>query len=287
MRSQDLLILLFAAVVLATGCSSGYGPQLSWALAPSTSALPAVESAEGSFAAPFAEFGEEPPALNDGAATATTEPVQLAAGEPTFADPVATPIEGVPAVRQTDTPETEATPEPEPSPSPSPEMAPDDPPARSAFVADQPSDVALPVRLLIPAVKVDAEFEYVGLTPEGAMDSPKDPDRVAWFSSGPRPGEPGNAAIAGHVDWAGQVRAFWWLRQLNPGDDIEVVAADGKSYHFQVEWSRWFDAATGDVGEVFGSAGVPEVTLITCGGAFDRQSRQYLSRLVLRAVMVP
>ncbi len=39
--------------------------------------------------------------------------------------------------------------------------------------------------------------------------------------------------------------------------------------------------------EVFGGSEVPDITLITCGGAFDRQTRQYLSRLVVRAALQP
>ena len=147
------------------------------------------------------------------------------------------------------------------------------------------SEVAPPKLLRFPAVGIEADFEYVGLTPEGAMGVPNHPDRVAWFQLGPMPGQPGNAVIAGHVDWAGKVRAFWWLNRLEPGDIVEIVDENGRSYSFSIQWKRLFDAANAPVRDIFASSNTPEITLITCGGAFDHQTKQYLSRLVVRAAL--
>lgn len=164
-----------------------------------------------------------------------------------------------------------------------------DPPSFSELIpSERPAvQVGLPERLRIPSIDVDAEVEHVGLAADGSMGVPEDPDRVAWFQLGPRPGQPGNAAIAGHVDWAGRVRAFWWLSYLDVGDTIEVVTEEGAKYQFAVQWSRWYQAEGAPVEEVFGGSEVPDITLITCGGAFDRQTRQYLSRLVVRAALQP
>ncbi len=49
---------------------------------------------------------------------------------------------------------------------------------------------------------------------------------------------------------------------------------------------QWYDAASANVAAVFRQSGAPELTLITCGGPFDRQARQYLQRYVIRAVKV-
>lgn len=155
----------------------------------------------------------------------------------------------------------------------------------AASAENQRGVVGLPKRIKIPVIEVDAEIEFVGLTPEGAMDAPRDPDKIGWYRLGPRPGEPGNAAMAGHVDWAGRIRAFWGLKDLDPGDTIEVVSQEGARYRFAVRWVRSYDAAKAPLEEIFGSSGVPEITLITCGGVFDRRTKQYLSRVVVRGVM--
>lgn len=145
--------------------------------------------------------------------------------------------------------------------------------------------VALPKRILIPAIGVDAGFEFVGLAADGSMDVPKDPNQVAWYRLGPRPGERGNAILAGHVDWDGRMAVFWGLKDLQAGDLIEVVAADDKKYEFVVQWKKWYGADTAPVEDVFRQAEIGEITLITCGGEFDRKRRQYLSRLVVRGVL--
>ncbi len=145
--------------------------------------------------------------------------------------------------------------------------------------------VELPRRIRIPSIGVEAGFEYVGLTADGAMDIPKDPNEVAWYSLGPRPGEPGNAVIAGHVDWGGKTAVFWRLDDLKAGDVVQVVAVDERVYEFVVLWQRWYDAEAAPVAEVFAQSDANEITLITCGGVFDRKSRQYLSRLVVRAAL--
>ena len=125
-------------------------------------------------------------------------------------------------------------------------------------------------------------FEYLGLTQDKAMDAPKDPDKVGWYKLGPRPGEKGNALVDGHVDWGGKTRVFWGLRNLKPGDTITVTDADGKRHDFAVQWSKWYDA-NASVSDTFAQTDQTELTLVTCGGEFDHKTKQYLSRLVVRA----
>ena len=181
-----------------------------------------------------------------------------------------------------------------PTPTPTPKAPIDDAAAVLAKLKPKPeiasssrreAPVQLPKQIVIPAIAVDAGFEFVGLTQDGAMDVPKDPTKVAWYRLGPRPGEIGNAIIAGHVDWGGKTAVFWGLNELKPGDLIEVVSADGKKYQFIVQWQRWFDADKAPVEQLFAQSDVAELTMITCGGVFDRSKRQYLSRLVVRAVL--
>ena len=172
-----------------------------------------------------------------------------------------------------------------------PRLAPPNRPSSRRLKARQESAlsrdvaVALPKRISIPAIGVDAGFEFVGLAADGSMDVPKDPNQVAWYRLGPRPGERGNAVLAGHVDWNGRTAVFWGLKDLQAGDSIEVVAADDRKYEFVVQWKRWYDAEAAPVEDVFRQAEIGEITLITCGGEFDRKRRQYLSRLVVRAVL--
>ena len=68
---------------------------------------------------------------------------------------------------------------------------------------------------------------------------------------------------------------------------MTVTAEDGRRFDFVVQWSKWYDydVAGPQLLEIFGSTDKTELTLITCGGSFDRASRNYLDRLVVRAVL--
>src|SRR3989338_630451 len=89
------------------------------------------------------------------------------------------------------------------------------------------TNIGLPVRLNIPAIHVvNAAIEYVGLTPQGAMDVPKGPSNAAWYKLGPRPGEEGSAVIAGHEGWKeGTPAIFDNLHTLRKGDRVTIENA--------------------------------------------------------------
>lgn len=146
------------------------------------------------------------------------------------------------------------------------------------------ADPGLPVRLKIPKIKVDAAVEYVGVTPRGAMDIPKLPSNVAWFNLGARPGEIGNAVIAGHVNWYnGAKSAFANLNKLKPGDKIIVKDDRGVEISFIVRKVRIFGLKD-DTSEVFiSNDDKSHLVLITCIGVWNKKTKQYSQRLVVFA----
>jgi LPXTG-site transpeptidase (sortase) family protein len=141
----------------------------------------------------------------------------------------------------------------------------------------------LPARLSIRSIDVDAPIAPVGLEPSGIMASPTDGHVVGWYELGPRPGEPSNAVMAGHVDWQRKLAVFFRLRELEPGDSVEVRSYLGNSYRYIVEDVRSYRANTAPVSEIFGGSRGPTLTLITCGGDFDMAARAYVNRVVVRA----
>ncbi len=211
------------------------------------------------------------------------------AAPPTYATPGA-PVSAAPATAAVPTQAGAAAPTQPARAVPTPTdglvaVVPTVPKPGGAPAAGQKPPVELPRQVIIPRMDVDAGVEFVGLLPDGSMDVPKDPLRVAWYKLGPRPGEQGNAILAGHVDWGGKPAVFWGLRELNPGDVVEVIAADERRYSFKVRWLKWIEAQAAVADEVFRQAPEREITLITCGGPFDPSTRQYQSRLVVRGTM--
>lgn len=142
--------------------------------------------------------------------------------------------------------------------------------------------IGLPERIIIPSIAVDAEIEMLSLASDGSMDVPKEPMNTGWYELGPRPGEIGSAAIAGHVDWYnGATGVFKNLKKVKLGDYISVKDDNGSLLTFVVREIRLFEAAQ-DATDVFTSTdGKAHLNIITCDGKWNKQAKQYTQRLVV------
>ncbi len=166
----------------------------------------------------------------------------------------------------TSTPTPTATPTPTPTPTP-------------AFFP--------PVRLRIPTLGIDTGIEYVGTTAEGAMDTPKDYNNVAWYALGPKPGEEGTSVIAGHLDTStGSPAVFYYLASLPIGERFEIVDVMGQVLVFRTVDQRTYAESAFPIDEVFNERGGPRrLNLITCQGVWDHGRATYTDRLVVYAVL--
>ncbi len=141
-----------------------------------------------------------------------------------------------------------------------------------------------PVRLIIPAIGVDANIQSVGLSwhNDGTMGVPTNFTDVGWYDQGPSPGMPGSAVIDGHLDGRNVREAvFYNLGKLNPGDVVEVVDAAGKTWQFHVVRLMAYDynASTGDI--FSGDASVARLNLVTCAGDWLKSKELYNKRVVV------
>jgi len=73
------------------------------------------------------------------------------------------------------------------------------------------------------------------------------------------------------------------MQSPDNGDRIEVRLADGTTFVYAVAVVNTFEAASAPVDQIVGPTTRETVTLITCAGQFNRQTRQYDKRLVVRA----
>ena len=144
------------------------------------------------------------------------------------------------------------------------------------------TSATLPQRLIIPKINIDATVEYLGLTDSGAMDVPTGPDDVAWFDLGPRPGEIGDAVIAGHYGWKDNIpAAFDNLSKLKIGDKIYVLDEAGATTTFVVKEIGKY-GKNADSSNVFDSNdGKAHLNLITCEGIWNAAEKSYSDRLVV------
>ncbi|MEV5440602.1 class F sortase [Streptomyces sp. NPDC052682] len=159
-------------------------------------------------------------------------------------------------------------------PQPASAAAADSPVAGATFApAVQPLPYAVPDRVRIPAIQVDAPIVPVGLDADGWVAAPpaEDPNLAGWFTGAVSPGEKGTAVVVGHVDNLQGPAVFYGLGALKKGNRVEVARKDGKTAVFEIYGIEVFakDDFPGD--RVYGSKGAPELRVITCGGGFSKQ----------------
>ena len=154
----------------------------------------------------------------------------------------------------------------------------------SPRLSPTPARKANPVRLLIPAIGVNAAIETVGVIPNGDLAVPaQDPwVDVGWYASGSLPGERGSAVIDGHLDRPGGYPAvFWRLRDLQTGDEVRVIDAVGRTLHFHVTGIAVYSPQDAPIQEIFGNDGGTFLNLITCAGDWIPSQHQTTLRLVV------
>jgi sortase (surface protein transpeptidase) len=148
------------------------------------------------------------------------------------------------------------------------------------------SDVTRPVRLVIPAIGVSTRLIRLGLSAQRTMQVPPTPYVAGWFTGSPRPGAMGPSVIAGHIDSYRGPGVFFRLGDMRPGERAYVIGANRTVAIFKVTAVRTYAKSRFPRAKVYGPAPAAELRLITCGGSFDYTTRQYLSNVVVYAVLI-
>ncbi len=151
----------------------------------------------------------------------------------------------------------------------------------------KPANYIIPTKIKIAAINIDTFVERVGVTKDGNMDVPKNIWNTGWFGNGGyRPGDLGNAVIAGHLDAPGTVAVFWNLDKLKAGDRVVLTDQAGKLMTFEVYDKQIYPINNAPLQTIFGPSTEAHLNLITCGGIFDRASQIYNKRLVVYTKLV-
>jgi LPXTG-site transpeptidase (sortase) family protein len=154
-------------------------------------------------------------------------------------------------------------------------------------------------RLVISRIGVNAPLTHRKVPSNGVMPNPEGADDIAYydFSSfqrlGGAPGLGGNAVFAGHVDSGTKAckngaqpppceAVLWDLNTLRLGDVIEVHVS-GRVHRYEVTSNQPVPAATGPWEKIVSATAQETVTIITCGGDFNRETREYTNRQVVTA----
>lgn len=145
----------------------------------------------------------------------------------------------------------------------------------------------MPVALTIEGVSVrNAPVVPVGVEPDGEMEIPGARE-VGWYRFGPTPTQDGSAVLAAHIAWNGSNGVFRHLVDVELGAIVTVAYDDGStSRHVVTEIAQYAkDELPFD--RVFAKTGEASLTLITCGGSFNRSLNSYDDNIVVYAVPLP
>jgi hypothetical protein len=222
----------------------------------------------------------EPTTTSEEPATTEAPPAATEPPETTEA-PAATQAPDTTAPPTTEAPDTTAPPTTEaPATTAPPTTAAQDPPARPT----DPEAAPEPAGVSIPAIDATSDLLHLGLRPDGTAEVPEDFDVASWYDLGGRPGGTGTpTVILGHVDSISGPAVFFRLRDLSPGDEVQVDLSDGSTATYAVTGTEEFPKDEFPTAEVFGATTDDVVRLVTCSGEFDRGERSYTDNLVVSA----
>jgi LPXTG-site transpeptidase (sortase) family protein len=155
-------------------------------------------------------------------------------------------------------------------------------------------------RFVIRGVGVEAPMTYRKVGLDGVMPNPEGPDDIVyydfseWPGMGGAPNLGGNTVVSGHVD-SGRVACkngtvpppcpavLWDLNTMKLGDEIQLVI-NGETFKYAVTSNQPVPASGGPWDQIVSSTQEETLTIITCGGDFNRATGEYTNRQVVTAV---
>jgi sortase (surface protein transpeptidase) len=132
---------------------------------------------------------------------------------------------------------------------------------------------------------VTSSLDRLGRAADGTVEVPSKWEVAGWYALGPRPGAAGSAVILGHVDSKSGPAVFFRLRELRPGDVVEIARADGSTARFLVRRTAQYSKQRFPTDEVYYPTLAPELRLVTCGGTFDQTTGHYRSNIIVFATL--
>lgn len=145
-----------------------------------------------------------------------------------------------------------------------------------------------PTAVSMPDLGIDMVIEPHGLAPDGQMSLPDTPFEAAWYQYGSAPDSvQGSTVIAAHVDSRVYgVGPFSRLRDAQPGMLISVTDAAGVVHTYSVVGVERIPKAEVPLDRVFTAVGDPHLVLVTCGGGFIEELRNYTDNYIVTAEKV-
>lgn len=145
--------------------------------------------------------------------------------------------------------------------------------------ADQPR------YLRIPSIGVTARVYPVGLTSTGAIGSPTNVYDTAWYTGSAKPGQKGATFIDGHVSSWTTKGVFYNLKNLRPGDHLQITLGNGDNINYKVVSKKYYPSGKVDMKQVLAPIDPLKsgLNLMTCAGQVEPGTSQFDQRVAIFA----
>ncbi len=157
--------------------------------------------------------------------------------------------------------------------------------AVSAAGSSVPSDQ--PKSIMIPKLGINAAVVNVGLTSDGAVDTPKNIWNAAWYNGSAKPGNSGAVLIDGHSS-ATRGALFGNLDRLAAGDQIKVERGDGTVIYYVVAYTAIVNRNNVDMASMLKPYGSADkgLNIITCTGKWIDSEKTLENRALVYATQI-
>lgn len=144
-----------------------------------------------------------------------------------------------------------------------------------------------PRKIEISSIGVSGCIHKVGIDQNSSVAAPANLHLAGWYVNSPAPGKKGVSLIDGHVQGRYADGIFKNLEKMRVGDITRIQLGDHSWREFEV-----VDLKSYPLNEVADKMllqidGVDsQLTLVTCGGKFDKQSNNYSERVIVRGKLL-
>ncbi|MEO7618006.1 MAG: class F sortase [Candidatus Saccharibacteria bacterium] len=167
-----------------------------------------------------------------------------------------------------------------------PALAPSQTPTAPAIVAKAKAPVKPTDHLLINRIGINASVSSIGLTKEGAIDTPKTLWQVGHYDKSAAVGATGTAVIVGHSGAPGQVGVFEHINRVQVGDIISYTRIDGTSVSYRVTSSAAYPVNDDTARLLVAPTSYASLNLISCYGNWDQAAFKYDQRWIVKSQLV-
>lgn len=142
----------------------------------------------------------------------------------------------------------------------------------------------MPRQIKIAARNIAGFIQKVGIDQNNAVATPGNINLAGWYTNSVLPGEPGVSLLDGHVQGKYNDGIFKQLHTVEPGDQIEIEYGDKTVRNFEAVSINEYTVEETTAKQFDQMPGIDsQLTIITCGGKFIKETNSYEKRIVVVA----